>query len=88
MPMTSDHHWESLSPVEKERQRVEMHKANIKGRFDHLKIEWTEEILEQAMKRDGGGITAYLRAIAEHQEKVREHGIRVSRQRNPEWGSW
>ncbi|UIS24700.1 hypothetical protein S21ZY_138 [Pseudomonas phage ZY21] len=81
MPMTSDHHWESLDPVEKERQRQLMHRAGIKGRYQYLNLEWTEEILEEAVKRDGGGITVYLHRIATEQTEAR-------RARLAEWGIW
>lgn len=93
MPMTSDHHWESLKsntpePDEylaqgytRHQENQLMHRAGIKGRYQHLNIDWTEEILEQAVKRDGGGITAYLRAIAETQLEER-------RARLEAWGQW
>lgn len=58
-----------------------MHRAGIKGRYQHLNIDWTEEILEEAVKRDGGGITAYLRRIAETQLEER-------RARLEAWGQW
>lgn len=58
-----------------------MHRAEIKGRYQYLNLDWTEEILEQAVKRDGGGITAYLRRIAEEQTEAR-------RARLEAWGIW
>ena len=58
-----------------------MHRAGIKGRYQYLNLEWTEEILEEAVKRDGGGITAYLHRIATEQTEAR-------RARLAEWGIW
>jgi hypothetical protein len=58
-----------------------MHRAGIKGRYQYLNLEWSEEILEEAVKRDGGGITAYLRKISEEQ-------IEARRARLEKWGIW
>lgn len=58
-----------------------MHLAGIKGRYHHLNLDWTPEIEKEAMRRDGGGITAYLRRISEDQAQAR-------RERLEAWGTW
>lgn len=82
MPMTSEHLWENQqaerindleaymdSAYERHLENQAMHIAGIKGRFHHLNIQWTPEIEKEAMRRDGGGITAYLRKISEDQHE-------------------
>ena len=65
-----------------------MHLAGIKGRYHHLNIQWNPVIEKEAMKRDGGGITVYLRRIAADQEQTREEQNRIARASNPQYGTW
>lgn len=65
-----------------------MHLAGIKGRYQHLKIDWDEQIEREAMRRDGGGITAYLRQISEYQETLREEARIRQYEKNPMYGAW
>lgn len=66
---------------ERHLERQVLHLAGIKGRYAHLNLDWNPEIEREAMKRDGGGITAYLRKISEDQAEAR-------RARLAEWGTW
>lgn len=58
--------------------------ASIKGRFQHLNIEWTPEIEQHARKVDGGGITAYLLRVELEQQEAREQ----ARKAVPGYGKW
>ncbi len=60
------------------------HLANIKARFKYLNIQWTPVIEQEAMRRDGGGITVYLRDISELQEQAKKELQALT----PNWGTW
>lgn len=58
--------------------------AGIKGRFQHLDIEWSPEIEHEARKRDGGGITVYLEQVEREQAELRLQ----ARKAVPGYGVW
>lgn len=70
-------------------ERQVLHLAGIKARYHDLNIDWNPTIEQEAMKRDGGGITVYLRRIAAEQEETRKQARVQHYQENcPEYGTW
>lgn len=69
-------------------EKVLLRIAGIKGRYEHLKIDWSPEIEQEALERETGGITVYLERISEAQEIARTRELTQARQTYPEWGTW
>lgn len=65
-----------------------LHLAGIKGRYEHLNIKWNPAIEKEAMRRDGGGITVYLRKISMEQERERHQAKLKEYAENPMYGAW